>query len=91
MSFSPDGKYIATGSQDKTIKLWDLSGNLIADFVGYQDGVQFIEIKSPVLSVSFSPDGKYLAASYDDGVVRLWPIENLNQLLARARKWLQLD
>ncbi|WP_449419640.1 hypothetical protein [Phormidium nigroviride] len=62
-----------------------------AIFVCYQNLVQFIEIKSPVLSVSFTPDGKYLAAGYGDGVVRLWPIENLNQLLERARKWLQLD
>ncbi|CBN58445.1 AAA-like domain-containing protein [Kamptonema sp. PCC 6506] len=91
VSLSADGKYLATGSFDNTVKLWDLSGNLIADFIGYKDGVQFIEIESPVFSVCFTPDGKYLAAGYDDGVVRLWPIENLNQLLGRARKWLQLD
>ncbi|MDB9509710.1 AAA-like domain-containing protein [Kamptonema animale CS-326] len=91
VSFSSDGKYLATGSFDNTAKLWDLSGNLIADFIGYEDRWQFIEIESRVFSVCFSPDGKYLAAGYGDGVVRLWPIENLNQLLARAREWLQLD
>ena len=88
MSFSPDSKYLATGSHDYTVKLWDLSGNLIADFVGYQDGWQFIEIKDPVLSVCFSPDGKYLVAGYGDGVVRLWPVESLDELLARAKAWL---
>jgi WD40 repeat protein len=54
VSFSPDGKYIATASGDKTARLWDLTGKLIQEFKGHQDWVS---------SVSFSPDGKYIATA----------------------------
>jgi WD40 repeat protein len=52
VSFSPDGKYIATASWDNTARLWDLTGKLIQEFKGHQDAVR---------SASFSPDGKYIA------------------------------
>ncbi|WP_445305819.1 WD40 repeat domain-containing protein, partial [Microcoleus sp. SVA1_B3] len=35
VSFSPDGKYIATASLDKTARLWDLTGKLIREFKGH--------------------------------------------------------
>ncbi|MEG4024968.1 nSTAND1 domain-containing NTPase, partial [Microcoleus sp. S13C4] len=65
VSFSPDGKYIATGSSDKTARLWDLTGKLIQEFKGHQDGVS---------SVSFSPDGKYIATASRDKTARLWDL-----------------
>ncbi len=65
VSFSPDGKYIATASLDKTAKLWDLTGKLIQEFKGHQDEVN---------SVSFSPDGKYIATASLDKTARLWDL-----------------
>ncbi|MEG3872907.1 nSTAND1 domain-containing NTPase, partial [Microcoleus sp. Z1_B5] len=65
VSFSPDGKYIATASWDNTARLWDLTGKLIQDFKGHQDWVN---------SVSFSPDGKYIATASDDKTARLWDL-----------------
>ena len=63
VSFSPDGKIIASGSQDKRVRLWSSEGKLLRTLDGYQDGVT---------SVSFSRDGKMIASSSKDGVVKLW-------------------
>jgi WD40 repeat protein len=64
VAFSPDGKTLATGSADNTIRLWDLgSGRERARLEGHRDGVT---------SVAFSPDGKTLASGSDGRTIRLW-------------------
>jgi WD40 repeat protein len=65
VSFSPDGKYLATGSCDDTARLWDLSGRQIAKFNGHRGWVH---------TVSFSPDGKYLVTGSSDCTARLWDL-----------------
>ena len=50
MAFSPDGKTVLTGSDDKTARLWDAStGQPIGQPLTHQDAVR---------AVAFSPDGK---------------------------------
>jgi len=67
VAFSPDGKWIVSGSDDKTVCLWDIQGNAIAkSFHGHEDGVT---------SVAFSPDGKWIVSGSDDQTVRLWDIK----------------
>ncbi|MEH2306098.1 WD40 repeat domain-containing protein [Nostoc sp.] len=64
ISFSPDGKMLASSSADNTVKLWDTTtGKEIKTLTGHT---------SWVYGISFSPDGKMLASASDDKTVKLW-------------------
>jgi WD40 repeat protein len=63
VSFSPDGKTIASASSDKTVKLWDTTGRELKTLKGHT---------AEVWSVSFSPDGKTIASASSDKTVKLW-------------------
>ena len=66
LEFSPDGKYIASGSRDNTVKLWNLEGKAIATFQGHQTLIR---------DVAFSPNGKYIASASGDNTVKIWNLE----------------
>ncbi len=63
---SPDGKSIATGSEDGSIRLWSSEGGVhLRTLVGHKGGVE---------SVAFSPDSKTLVSGSHDRTVRFWDI-----------------
>jgi WD40 repeat protein len=72
ITFIGDGKTLATGSQDKTIKLWSIANKKeIATLEGHTAGVQ---------SLAAAPDGKTLASADEGGLVKVWNLETRKEL-----------
>src|SRR5215813_13791842 len=64
VTWSPDSRMIATGSDDSNIRLWDIeSGELVRTLEGHQNAVW---------SVAWSGDGQWLASGASDRTVRVW-------------------
>ena len=66
VAFSPDGRWVVSGSEDKTLKLWDVaSGREVRTFDGH---------RREVTSVAFSPHGQSVLSGSCDGTVKLWDV-----------------
>ncbi|KAG0319869.1 hypothetical protein BGZ99_004872 [Dissophora globulifera] len=66
--YSPSGHQIASGSEDKTVRLWDPQTGAPGLILGGHS--------SAVMSVVYSPSGQQIASSSDDKTVRLWDARN---------------
>ena len=63
-AFSPDGQTIASGSNDKTIRVWDVTTGQIQNIL--------TDHRAGVTSVTFSPDGSTLVSGSNDKTIRVW-------------------
>jgi WD40 repeat protein len=67
VAISLDGKMLATGSSDNSIKLWNLNtGQEIYTLTGHSNRIH---------SVAFSPDGQTLASDSSDNTIKLWNVK----------------
>jgi serine/threonine protein kinase len=79
VSWSPDGKRLATGSWDGTAKVWEtMGGRELRTLKAHTSGVGHT---SGVHSVSWSPDGKRLATASIDGTAKVWDPADGRELL----------
>jgi WD40 repeat protein/serine/threonine protein kinase len=66
VTFSPDGKHLATGTQTGTVRIWDAhTGQELRKWTAHGENAQ---------SVAFSPDNRYLATGSWDGTIKVWNV-----------------
>ncbi|TBU45942.1 WD40 repeat-like protein [Dichomitus squalens] len=72
VSFSPDGKWIATAAQDRTVILWELGyHSAMRDWI-IDDSAS---VESGAVSIAFSPKGRWLASSGAGKTIKIWDAE----------------
>jgi WD40 repeat protein len=76
VTFSPDGKKLAFGGRDHSVRVWDVEGQ--------KEVFQSKDHRGDVQSVAYSPDGKFLATGSDDKTTILWDVKDDGKLVEKS-------
>ncbi|CAB4408291.1 unnamed protein product [Rhizophagus irregularis] len=71
LSFHPNGLTLASCSDDRNIKLFDIATQ------GIKRSFRFLRDKYPVRSIDFHPTGEYMLAGTDHEAIRFWDVQNI--------------
>jgi len=72
--FSPDGQFLATGTVDGFIELWDHRNGKLRKDLEYQKSGEFMVHEHAVVCLAFSKDSEFLASGSQDGQVKIWKV-----------------
>ena len=69
VAISPGGEYVAAGSLDKSVRVWDARSGLLIERLDGPEGH-----KDSVYSVAFAPDGRTLVSGSLDKTIKMWQL-----------------